>query len=172
MIYYDDKLVFIDSTIPKEARAWRNDKEVHQWCRQHTLISKSDQLAWKNKIATDPTIKMFGVYHPTYEGQCVPVGVCGFTSINHRLQSAEFSLYIAPEFQKKGYGIDALTTLLRHGFEDWNFHRIWGEVLDGNPALNTFKDLGFKEDGFLRDTYFKNGVFIGSHMISILKGEF
>jgi RimJ/RimL family protein N-acetyltransferase len=100
------------------------------------------------------------------------IGVAGLTSIDRHNRSAEFSLYIAPEHQKKAYGAKALELLLYHGFEDMGLNRIWGEVFAGNPAMHMFQKLGFKAEGCLRDTYWKHGEFIDSHMISMLAREF
>lgn len=150
-----------------DALACRNDLSIWQWCRQYTLISRIEQEKWIQKINEDSTIKMFSVR----DSLSIQIGVCGFTSIDRQNRSAEFSLYIDPDEQKKGYGIKALATLCKHGFEDWNFNRIWGEVFEGNPAMAMFEKLGFKKEGFLRDTYFRKGKFIGSHIISILDRE-
>jgi RimJ/RimL family protein N-acetyltransferase len=117
----------------------------------------------------DPTIKMFGVYNLDPVSACI--GVCGFTSIDRVNQKAEFSLYIAPQFHGCGYGSAALYTLVRHGFEDMNLNRIWGETFDGNPAESIFKRIGFKKEGTLKQSYFRKGRFIDSHIYGIIRGE-
>jgi len=164
------KPIYLTADIPAKARAWRNRREVWRWCRQKTLISEFDQYDWHNKIHEDPTIKMFGVYLQGKEANC-HIGVCGFTSINKDNQSAEFSLYIAPEFQGRGYGRKALELLLMHGFIDWGFRRIWGEVFEGNPAMEMFEKIGFIHEGTLRSSYWKAGGWIDSHLIALLDIE-
>jgi len=150
------------------ARRHRNDPLVYEYCRQHTLITMREQDDWDIRQHKDPTIKMFGIFNKDKK----QLGVCGFTSIDILNRSAEFSLYIGPEFQKCGYGEKALKTLLRHGFEDWNFHRIWGEVFVTNlRGLKLFKKIGFTSEGILRQTYWKRGKYINSHIISLLAGE-
>jgi RimJ/RimL family protein N-acetyltransferase len=143
---------------------------VWRWCRQYTLIGPNAQKEWLEKIEKDPTIKMFGIYSPI--GSFEPVGVCGLTSIDRVNQSAEFSLYIAPEHQRKGFARDALTTLLRHGFNDMNLNRIWGETYDGNHALEMFLKLGMVHEGTSKKAYFRNGKFIDSHRVAILREMF
>lgn len=162
--------VSLQAEIPKEAREWRNHRDIWQWCRQNTLIAAENQKTWLDKIHSDPTIKMFGVVsHLSRTPE--PVGVCGFTSIDYANRSAEFSLYIAPGEQGRGYGWKALELLLMHGFLDWGFKRIWGEVFEGNPALAMFERVGFIKDGTLRSSYWKGGTWIDSHMISMLDSE-
>lgn len=190
MITRDGLRVALSADIPFKAREWRNDKRIRQWCRQYSLIDDRSQHLWEAKITTDPTIKMFGVELVTESrpehykvSNTVPlvmrveashsyIGVCGLTSINRVNQSAEFSLYIAPWAQGKGYGKEALSLLLEHGFKDHNLNRIWGEVFDGNPARLMFEELGMKHEGTLRQSYFRVGKFIDSHIVGILRGEF
>lgn len=167
-------LVFLSESISPFARDWRNQKCIKDWCRQYTLISLQDHEKWFERQATDPTVKMFGLetLADTDKLSRIPIGVCGFTSIDHRLQRAEFSLYIAPDFQRKGYATAGLIALFQHGFSDFNFNRIWGETFDRNPALEMFLKIGMVHEGTLRQTYFKHGKFIDSHVVSILRDEF
>lgn len=169
MIYYADcNPISLDAEIDSYvARKHRNHAEVRKWCRQYTLLSSYDQGDWILKTHEDPSIKMFAVKKGEEQA-----GVCGFTSIDRHNRSAEFSLYIGPEYHLRGYGRKSLKTLLRHGFNDFGFNRIWGETFEGNPALNMFKDLGFKVEGHLRQTYFRSGKFIDSFMIGLLKEDF
>jgi RimJ/RimL family protein N-acetyltransferase len=146
----------------------RNDERVFRWCRQHTLISPPEQILWSKKIVEDDSIKMFSIRHVTENDQ---IGVCGFTSIDRLNRSAEFSLYIGWERQGDGLGREALETLLIHGFDCWNFHRIWGVSFQGNPALKLFKKMGFKGVGFDRQATFKDGKYIDNYRVDMLRGE-
>ena len=155
--------IALTSHIPNQAREWRNHPEIYRWCRQNTLISEREHQDWLLKIHEDPTIKMFGI-----RIQREYVGVCGFTSIDHRNRSAEFSLYVGTEYQRKGFGKSALNFLVDHGFNEFNFHRIWGEVLDGNPAMAMFRELKFEIEGTQKSKYFKNGCYNDAHFIARL----
>ncbi len=174
--YADCKPICLTADIPyKIAQDWRNDSKIWKWCRQFTLISEEEQEMWWQAQVRDPSVKMFGVGQfkdKTSAGDGVYVGVCGFTSIDFRNRNAEFSLYINPEYQGAGFGGKALLTLIRHGFEDFGFNRIWGEVFEGNPALAVFEGLGFRREGVLKESYFKWGRFIDSHMVGITAAEF
>lgn len=146
---------------------WRNDRRIWAWCRQNTLISDMQQQRWIEAQDLDPTIKMFAI-RPGGGGL---VGVCGLTDIDHINQRAEFSLYIGPEYQRKGYAKRALSELLSHGFFDLNLNVIWGETFDQNPAIRLFESLGMVKDGTRRDHYFKGGKFIDCHLYSLRRSE-
>lgn len=149
-------------------RRWRNDYSIWRWCRQNTVIDKSSHERWFKRILEDPSIKMFEIYS-TYNGV---VGVCGFTDIDRINQRAEFSLYIAPEYHRKGYARAALKTLFAHGFMNQNLNVIWGETFSGNPAYDLFLEIGMKHEGTRREFYFKDGRFIDARLISMTRDDY
>lgn len=146
---------------------WRNDPAIYKWTRQNGLISWYDQGDWLEKIKDDPTIQMFGILNPNN----IFVGTCGLTSIDLIHGQAEFSLFIGPEFQKKGYGKQALIELLKYGFKHLRLHRIWGETFQKNPALKMFLQMGMRKEGYQLENYFKDGEFINSILVAILDSE-
>ena len=101
-----------------------------------------------------------------------PVGVCGLTDIDYPNSRAEFSCWISPDFQRFGYATSALKTLFVHGFFDLNLNQIWGETFDKNPALSLFTEkLKMAYDGTRRRFYFRDGEYIDSHLVSLLRSE-
>ena len=176
---YDMLLEPLDSNDVGLLRKWRNDYRIWRWCRQNDFISDVDQMDWFRNISADKSIKMYKAvieYKAENENEEMVtqrkiVGVCGFTSICHLNQRAEFSLYIAPDLQGHGFGETALRCLILHGFSNKNLRQIWGESIDGNPAIPMFEKLGFKREGTLRQFYFKDGTFHDAHRLSILRDE-
>jgi hypothetical protein len=120
-----------------------------------------------DRTKTDPSIKMFAI-----ESSENAVGVCGLTSIDRVNQKAEFSLYIAPKYQRRGYARSALTLLLMHGFWDQNLNRIWGETFQDNPARKMFQSVGMHWEGMFDDAYYRSGKFIYSQIWAMTKKEF
>lgn len=147
--------------------AWRNSPEVFKWCRQNDLITTEGHAKWFKNHQTDPKVKMYLIRAKKQD----PAGVCGFTDIDLINQRAEFSLYIAPEKQKQGIGKDALKLLIWHGFNAYPFETIWGESFSGNPAIEMFKSIGFKQEGIRRGFYFRDGVYVDAHLFSIKREE-
>jgi UDP-4-amino-4,6-dideoxy-N-acetyl-beta-L-altrosamine N-acetyltransferase len=160
-------MIKLDPNIPSSALKWRNDPQIYRWCRQYEPITEEHHKKWLESIQDDPKIKMYGI-----DSEGAYVGVCGFTGIDWINRSAEFSLYIAPDYQRQGHGTEALKELIKHGFETLNLNRIWGEVFEDNPALSIDLKLGFQEEGLLRETYYRNGKYINTHIISLLKKDY
>lgn len=99
-------------------------------------------------------------------------GVAGLTSIDWVNRRAEFSLYINPDCQSKGFGEAALRHLLKHGFEVLNLNLIWGESFDGNPAMRLFSRVGMRPMGVRRQFYFRDGKYLDAYLWDITKAEF
>lgn len=161
------KKVQLISDISDSQMQWRNDPSIYRYTRQNGIISQADMDRWKERIKNDPSIKMFGILTP-YEENC---GTCGLTSISPVHGTAEFSLLIGPEYQRNGYGKAALIELLKYGFKHLRLHLVFGETFVTNPAFEMFKKLGMKEEGRVRQRYFKDGNYEDAYIVSILKEE-
>jgi RimJ/RimL family protein N-acetyltransferase len=146
---------------------WRNDYTVWKWCRQYDLIDDQSHAAWFERQSRDSKIAMYHIVTDDFI-----VGVCGLTDIDRVNQRAEFSLYIAPEHQRKGYAKAALKTLLAHGFLNHNLNLIWGETFEGNKAYDMFLALGMQYDGTRREFYYRGGRFIDASLVSITRKDF
>ncbi len=153
---------------PDKLLVWRNDYRIWQHCRQNDLIPKGAHLKWYEKqLDGNPVDHMYSIC--TKEG--FVLGVCGLTGIDLENARAEFSLYIAPQFQRKGHGQAALKTLISHGFNSLPLESIWGESYSFNPARRMFQAIGFKEDGVRRHFYYRDGKFIDAYIYSLLRTE-
>jgi UDP-4-amino-4,6-dideoxy-N-acetyl-beta-L-altrosamine N-acetyltransferase len=149
---------------------WRNDYKIWQWTRQNDFINEVEHAEWFERQAKDQATRMYKIVLRA-EGKTQTVGVCGLTSICYRNSRAEFSLYIAPLFQRLGLGKNALNLLFEHGFTNLGLNLIWGETFDGNPAAAMFEALGMVKEGTRRSFYWKDGKHIDAHLYSITKGE-
>lgn len=75
--------------------------------------------------------------------------------------------------KSKGYGKEALNTILKYIFEDLNAHRLWLDVKDYNErAKNIYLSLGFKEEGHLRECIKNNDNYESLILMSMLNHEF
>ena len=150
--------------------AWRNDWRILAWTRQADLLNEVEHADWFERQARDLATRMYKLVLRA-SGATTDVGVCGLTSIDYRHSRAEFSLYVAPQFQGKGIGRHALAVLLAHGFMNLGLNLIWGETFDGNRATKTFEALGMKREGTRRSFYWKDGKRIDAHLYSITRDE-
>jgi len=61
----------------------------------------------------------------------------------------------------KGYGTDAVNTMVQYAFEELRLNCIYANILSYNEAsIKLFERCGFKNDGVLRQRVYKKGKFI------------
>lgn len=152
---------------------YRNDPRIYKWCRQNDVLHRSRHEAWFDWQAQDKNVSMYVIAHEE-DGEVSissPIGVCGLTDIDRVNRRAEFSLYIATDSQRYGYGKKALSLLLDKAFNVENLNVVWGETFAGNPAAKLFEELGFIKEGTRRQFYFRKGGYIDAHLYSITRLE-
>lgn len=80
---------------------------------------------------------------------------------------------IAPQYRGMGYAKSAYTKFMDFLFNQYDLNKITLEVLHTNViAINLYKSLGFIHEGIKRQEVLKNGKWIDSIVMSILKDEF
>lgn len=149
---------------------WRNDKEIMKWTRQCAPLHWANHESWFENQSQDPKISMFAIlalWNKENGNDYEMVGVVGLTDIDLVNRRAEFSCYIAPDSQKKGFGKMALKTLFNYGFTVLGLNQIWGETFEGNPASKTFEEVGMTKHGTRPDFYFRDGKFISADLYGI-----
>lgn len=165
--------------LPAYQRDWRNHPEIMRCTRGSELLSEEDQRKWLIKIESDPTIQMFGLQlqqDSKVKGLLLKpkiIGTAGLTSINTIHRSAEWSLLIGPPYQGMGYAKPSLKLLLDYGFLNLGLNRIWGEIFETNEkSIKLANYFGFKEEGRARQSYYKDGKFIDSIMVGLLRDDY
>jgi len=158
---------------------WRNTPELRRWFREYREITWDEHVNyWHSRTGKrDETHFVVTASFPIEQGPAkgVPkstiIGYAGFTKIHPVNRTAEFGIYLAPEYQGKGFGKDALLTLLRYGFHELNLNHIWAEVYDDNAALEVYKHVGFMVEGEMRNHVFKHGYYLSAHIVGMLYRE-
>lgn len=172
MIDFDQKNVVLgplDYAGRNVVRGWRDNYGIWRMCRQNDLLNFISHEKWfDGALLGSPHNKMYSI---VLNHTGVAIGVCGLTNIDITNRNGEFSLYIAPEYQKMGYGKEALLTLISHGFYNLNLVNIWGESFDFNPARELFKSIGMVEEGRRRSFYYKEGKYVDAYLYGILRHE-
>lgn len=85
----------------------------------------------------------------------------------------EFGMYIKKEFQKMGYGKEALTWLFDKGFGELECHSIRCEVYTYNTVSNKFMlSNGMLFEGTKRDVDYRDSEYRSLNQYSILKSEY
>lgn len=87
---------------------------------------------------------------------------------------SEFAIYIGDEkYRGKGVGREAALETLRFAFYSLGLNRVFLKVLEENEsAVRLYERMGFKKEGMLRKSVFKNNAFNNELLFGMLKEEF
>jgi RimJ/RimL family protein N-acetyltransferase len=102
-----------------------------------------------------------------------PFGIISLMNISEANASADLSVIVADhDYRGRGYGSDAIRTILRYGFEELGLHRVGLSVFEFNgPAIAAYEKLGFREEGRLRDVLERDGSRHDAILMGILARE-
>jgi RimJ/RimL family protein N-acetyltransferase len=102
------------------------------------------------------------------------IGNCGLFNINHLERNGSVGIFIGnKDYWGKGYGREALTLIMRFGFDYLNLRNIMLKVFSFNEqAIKSYISIGFKEIGRRRKSIVMNGVEYDDVYMDILDEEF
>jgi RimJ/RimL family protein N-acetyltransferase len=153
--------------------AWHNQEDISDFYSGHPFpVNLEMEQKWYEKIlVSNFPVTVFGIDY--IENQRL-IGITVLKDINLINRSAEFAIYIGDkEYKGKGLSNEATLETLRFGFYKIGLNRIFLKVLEENEiAIKLYKTSGFKEEGLLRKSVFKNNCFKNELLMAILKEEF
>ncbi len=101
------------------------------------------------------------------------VGTCGFTKFDVSSNSAEVGYVLNPSVWGQGYATEALTAVLRFGFQKLHLHRAEACYLEENTASRRVMErAGMKFEGIRRDSIIVKGHYRNVGVCSVLAEEF
>ena len=101
------------------------------------------------------------------------IGECGFHTWNKLHRRAELFYNLRTDADKrKGFMTEALTEVLRFGFEVLDLHRVEALTARDNIAsIRTLRHFGFHKEGTMREDYVVEVKNVDSECYSLLKWE-
>lgn len=136
---------------------WNNDPEVIKYFRDPEPESTEQEKKWFERLVEKENAKTFTVILDKQ-----PIGVIYLSQIDWRDRNARLSIIIGEKDKwGKGYGTDAVLTLVEFAFEELNLHRIELDVFAVNKkAIRCYEKAGFAVEGIKKDKFFLDGKYI------------
>lgn len=153
--------------------AWVNDPEVTRYLGRRYGMSLLAEEAWMREHAAVPMTfdrTFFAIV--TKDGG--HIGNTNFFDVSAENRSAELGIMIGDRAcWSRGYGTDALLTLLRFGFDEMNLNRVELNVFATNEhAIRCYERCGFVTEGRKREEMYRHGTYHDVLIMSVLRGEY
>lgn len=171
--------IFGDRIMLREFRAsdksslmeWVNDPDVVGTLSDSFLLPKSDSAieSWiKGNMERDSDKEAHFVVADRETERYI--GQIDFHVIDWKNRSARIGLVIgAPWARGKGYGSEALRTLIDYAFRFMNLHRVDLLVREDNlSARRCYEKCGFVEEGRMRQAIYRDGRYLDMIVMSVL----
>lgn len=152
---------------------WHNQEDIRDLYAGHPFpVNKEMEEQWYDKILTSnfPTT-VFGI---EYCENSELIGVTLLKGINLIHRSAEFANFIGEaEYRGRGLAKEAALLTISFAFNRLGLNRIYLKVdFDNESAVKLYRSVGFKMEGTLRKSLFRNNQFKNEFLMSILKEEY
>ena len=151
---------------------WRNDREVIDWLGAgFAFVGPEVDAAWFNAYLSsrDRQVRLALLG----DGDEL-VGCVYLLGISWVHRTAEFAIMIGrKDYWNRGLGSRATRAMLDHAFRDLQLHRVWLHVNhDNERARRMYERVGFRHEGTLRSSVFKNGRYLDVDLMAILDSEY
>jgi len=155
--------------VEKEDLDWilthRNNPQLYINFNQPTPLSYDQQLEWyENQVKPKKTFAYL-VYINRQK-----IGYVALQNINWIVRSAEVSHFLTtdvnPELARFAHEM-----ILVIAFENLGLNRVHSVCFEFNDIFHRLTELGFKKEGLLRQSCFKNGKLWDSFPIAVLKED-
>jgi len=151
-----------------------NDWEVRQYLQVFIPLTKTDEINFIENVRT----QMIALKEFVFGIEVIPekklVGTTGLHKVDWKNKNAEFGIAIwNKNYWGKGIGTEATQLLLKYAFEELGFHRIYLRVFGFNlRAIKCYEKVGFKQEGILRETLWRDGKWHNTIIMGILEHEY
>jgi RimJ/RimL family protein N-acetyltransferase len=147
---------------------WINDPEVIRFTNNFKPVSEAEQRVWFQSQVDQKNQIVLGIEVKTEKKL---IGSCGLYAIERVNRKAEVRIKIGNKsYWGRGYGREAMELLLEFAFDDLNLRRLWLKVLPTNiSALKLYKNIGFEEEGILRQDLYIQGKYHDLIVMGLLR---
>jgi RimJ/RimL family protein N-acetyltransferase len=152
---------------------WFNDPDVRHFLQMFEPMSRAGEERWFEEHLKKQSEFLFAIEAPVEDGW-LTIGNVGLHRVDWKNSGVTLGIVVGEKaFWGKGFGSDAVQTMLRFAFEELNLHRVELEVYDFNPrARRCYEKAGFRLEGTRRQAHFHQGAYHDVQFMGILRDEF
>lgn len=154
---------------------WLSDPELRSYTDTYLPLGQTQEERWFDRNAGAGSEQTWAIDAQPLDGvgPYVHIGSCGYHDIDWRNRVGEAGIIIgARDYWGKGYGTDAMQTLVAWGFYTLNLNRVQLRVYaDNERAIRSYQKVGFQIEGRLRQGNFYHGSYRDVLYMGVLRED-
>ena len=151
---------------------WFNDEETTKYMQKHYFpnTKRLQTEYFVNEIEGNNKNIQLGIVN---KKDNIMVGIISLNNIDYINRKCDASCIIGEKkYQDMKSYIEAYKLIIKHGFETLNMNRISGGTIKKELEDILCKYLGFKSEGILRESVYKNGKYYDVYCHSIISQDY
>lgn len=148
---------------------WMNDPNIVRTLKTRYPIAFQNEIEWLDRaMDASATERHFAIER---KDDRTHIGNASIHEIEWVSRNAAFGLFIGePSAWNRGFGGDAIRTLVRFAFEEMNLRKLRINVFDYNDrAKHVLETQGFVVEGRLRQEFFREGTYHDIVVLSVFR---
>lgn len=148
---------------------WMNDPNIVRTLKSRYPIAFQNEIAWLDRAMNDlGTERHFAIERKEDRAH---IGNASIHDIDWVSRVASFGLFIGePGAWNRGFGSDAIGTLVRFAFDEMNLRKLRINVFDYNDrAKHVLESHGFVQEGRLRGEFYREGSYHDIVILSVFR---
>lgn len=147
---------------------WVQDPEVTKYTRFPFAKNLKEEQKWFRDLSKNQNERLFAI---VAKDSGKYIGNMGVHHIDTMHKRCFVGILIGDKnYWNKGFGTDAMKTLLQYCFKNLKMHRVALTVLPQNKGgLRCYEKCGFRKEGVLKDESFYKGKFWDCYIMAVIK---
>jgi RimJ/RimL family protein N-acetyltransferase len=165
------RLVAVGTEYLQHYKRWINDPEVADYLGTVGFpFNLKEERQWVERSMTSGDS---GAHFTILTKKGKPIGNMALMDIDYTHRNAQLGIMIGEKaYWNRGYGTDAIDTLLEFAFSTLGLHKVELRLNVSNKrALACYKNCGFKLEGKKREQTFHRGKYCDELIMSILRSD-
>ena len=148
---------------------WMNDPNIVRTLKSRYPIAFQNEMEWLERaMHASATERHFAIER---KDDRTHIGNASIHEIDWVSRTGAFGLFVGePSAWNRGFGGDAIRTLVRFAFEEMNLQKLRINVFEYNDrAKHVLETLGFVQEGRLRREFYREGAYHDLLVLSIFR---
>ena len=148
---------------------WMNDPNIVRTLKTRYPIAFQNEIEWlEGAMHASVTERHFAIER---KDDRTHIGNASIHEIEWVSRTAAFELFIGePSAWNRGFGSDAIRTLVRFAFDEMNLRKLRISVFEYNDrAKHVLETQGFVQEGRLRREFYREGTYHDLLILSIFR---